>query len=66
MIAIAVFTALSLQTPGIERYQWVVLHGQDTLAVERVTREPAALRAEVLVPLRARLTVVAATDADRE
>lgn len=62
MIAIAVFTALSLQTPGIERYQWVVLHGQDTLAVERVTREPAALRAEVLVPLRARLTVVAATD----
>lgn len=62
MISIAVFTALSLQTPDIERYQWVVLRGQDTISVERVTREPAALRAEVLVPLRARLRVVATTD----
>jgi len=48
MIGIAVFTALSLQTPDIERYQWIVLRGQDTISVERVTREPAALRAEVL------------------
>jgi alpha-beta hydrolase superfamily lysophospholipase len=63
MIGIAALTVLSLQTPDIERYQWVVLRGQDTISVERVTREPAALRAEVLVPPRARLGVVATTDA---
>ena len=47
MIGIAVFTALSLQAPDIERYQWVVLRGQDTISVERVTRDAAALHAEV-------------------
>jgi alpha-beta hydrolase superfamily lysophospholipase len=63
MIGIALLTALSLQSQPGERYQWIVLRGQDTLSVERVTREPTELRAEVLVPAQARLGVTATTDA---
>jgi len=61
MIGIALLASMALQAPQAERYGWVALHGRDTASIERVTREPTALRAEVLVPGRARLEVIAAT-----
>jgi len=63
MIGIALLASMALQAPQAERYGWVVLDGRDTASIERVTREPTILRAEVLVPGRARLDVIAATTA---
>lgn len=48
--------------PPADRYGLVLVRGSDTVAVERVTREGRVLRAEVLVPNRARLAVAARTD----
>jgi len=45
-----------------DRYGLVLVERGDTTAIERVTRERGALRAEVLVPNRARLVVAARTD----
>jgi len=47
-----------------ERYRLVATRDADTLSVERATRSAQELRSEVLVPARARLTVVAALDPD--
>ena len=61
----AVLVALVVQQaaiPPAERYGLVLIQGRDTVAVERVAREGRVLRAEVLVPNRARLAVVAQTD----
>jgi pimeloyl-ACP methyl ester carboxylesterase len=43
----------------LEHYAMVITSGADTLAVERVVRTETELRSEVLVPNRARLSVVA-------
>lgn len=63
MIGIALVTAAVVfqpQYPG--RYAWVARRGRDTISVERVTRDPNSLHAEVLVPGRARLQVEATPD----
>jgi dienelactone hydrolase len=61
MIPIALMAALSLQVQDVGQYGWIVRQGHDTVSVEQVTRRPGELRADVLVPGRARLKVVAST-----
>ena len=63
MIALAMLAALASQGP--EPFGLVLTRGADTIAVERVAAsDPTALREEVLVPNRARLSVTAVRDAD--
>lgn len=63
MIGTILLAALAIQTPQAEQYQWIARNGDDTVSVERVTRRPSELRAEILVPRSARLSVVASTTA---
>lgn len=60
MLAMMVM-ALAVAPPAVDSYGLVLTQGADTVAVERVTRERASLRSEILVPGRARLVVSAAT-----
>lgn len=46
----------------LEPYGLILTRGTDTIAVERVSRSPTALRAEVFVPGEARLLVTATVD----
>ena len=64
MILPVLLVALGLQqqAPPVERYGLVLVQGRDTTALERVTREGRTLRAEVLVPHRARLAVAVQAD----
>ena len=50
---------LTLQGQQVERYGLVTLNGTDTASIETVTRRNGELTSEVLVPNRARLSVVA-------
>ncbi len=59
MNALLLLPLLVFPAQQAEHYGLVTLHGQDTVSVERVTRRPGTLVSEVLVPNRARLSVVA-------
>ncbi|MCG6986769.1 MAG: alpha/beta hydrolase [Gemmatimonadetes bacterium] len=55
---------LAFQVQQADHYGLITVDGRDTVAVERVTRRPGALVSEILVPNRARLSVVSTLDAD--
>jgi len=63
-ILLLLLSFLTLRPQQVERYGLVTLDGTDTVSVERVTRGPGELTSEVLVPTRARLSVVAVLEAD--
>jgi dienelactone hydrolase len=63
VIASLALAALTQAPPAVS-YGLVLVRQADTVAIERVTRDAAGLREEILVPGRARLLVVALTDAD--
>lgn len=53
-----------LQPQQVERYGLVAVAGGDTVSIERVARRPGELTSRVLVPNRARLSVVATLSDD--
>jgi dienelactone hydrolase len=64
MNALLLLSLLALQAQQVERYGLITRNGADTVSVERVTRRPGEIAAEVFVPNRARLSVVATLTSD--
>lgn len=62
LLSLSIPTVLAAQLPPGERYGYLLTRGGDTVALERVTRGPAGLQDEILVPGRARLVVSVVAD----